>query len=102
MRWNRDPGSFEIRITAVKGTARAGTLCPQSLTNSLAARAAVSPVVRIRGGHGHKWLWITFAVAGAAASGVTATALTGHGSATAAATPVAVQIGAPTIILGHP
>jgi hypothetical protein len=27
MQWNRTEGSFEIRITAVKGQARAGTVC---------------------------------------------------------------------------
>jgi hypothetical protein len=28
MQWNRTPGPFEIRITAAKGQARAGILCP--------------------------------------------------------------------------
>ena len=95
MQWNRTPGSFEIRITAVKGQTRAGTVTQQFLTDSPAARNS-----QIGGGRGHKWLWISLAVAGAAAGGVAATALGGKPAAPPPAT--SLQIGSPTINLGHP
>lgn len=34
MHWNRTPGPLEIRVTAVKGTARAGTVATQYLATS--------------------------------------------------------------------
>src|SRR5712692_5399195 len=71
MQWNRTAGRFEIRITAVKGQARAGTVISQFLTEARARPA----------GSGHKWLWISLAVAGAAAGGVASTALTSKPSA---------------------
>jgi hypothetical protein len=97
MQWNRTPGSFEIRITAVKGTARAGTVIQQFLTNSPdASRSA-----RMGPRHSYKWLWIGLAVAGAAAGAVAATALVGKGSTTAPPS-TELQIGAPSINLGRP
>src|SRR5208282_3630410 len=36
MLWNRTEGPFEIHITAVKGQARAGTICAVSLTKGTA------------------------------------------------------------------
>ena len=90
MQWNRTAGRFEIRITAVKGQARAGTVCAQFLTET-SPRASRGP---------HKWLWISLAVAGAAAGGVASAALAGKPSA--APLSDIVRIGAPTIILGHP
>ena len=40
MRWNRTAGPFEIRITAVKGQARASVVSSQSLGNAPEARDA--------------------------------------------------------------
>ena len=68
MQWNRNRGSFEIRITAVKGQIRAGTLCSQYLTDALSPHDSLSSKARSGPGHGHKWLWISLAVAGAAAA----------------------------------
>ena len=96
MQWNRTAGSFEIRITAIKGQTRAGTIVQQFLTDSPdASRSA-----RIGPARGHKWLWITIAVAGAAAGGVAATAMAGK--APPAPPSTALQIGTPTINLGRP
>jgi len=95
MRWNRTPGPFGMLITAVKGEARGGVTCSQSL----AAGAAPGPRQSRVGLGGHKWLWITVAVvAGAAGAGVAAAAA-GKTSATAS---TAIQIGEPTISLGRP
>jgi hypothetical protein len=98
MQWNRTAGSFEIRITAVRGPSRAGTVCAQYLTDSPEAAA---PASRIGPGRRHKWLWIVAGIGGAAAAGVAVTAA--KGKPTAGATPTTgVTIGTPTIILGHP
>lgn len=103
MQWNRIPGSFEIRITAVKGPIRAGTVCSQQLTNALAAQPAGLGKDRVGPRRGHKFLWITLAVAGAAAGSAAAATMTAKSpTSSAPASPAGVQIGAPTIILGRP
>jgi hypothetical protein len=92
MQWNRTAGAFEVRITATKGDARAGTVVSQSLTagGEHAARHA-------RGSH--KWLWIALAVAGGAGAAV---AIGGRvsGGSTATSAVSATSIGAPTIAIG--
>lgn len=100
MQWNRTAGPFEIRITAVKGQARAGAVSSQSLSDALELKGAAS--AKTRGMGGHKLLWISAIVAGAAAAGV-AGVVSGKGSAaTPSGTSVTpLQIGAPTISLGH-
>ncbi len=101
MQWNRTAGPFEIRITAVKGQARASVVSSQSLSNSPEARAVAperTPVVR----GGHKLLWISLIVAGAAAAGVAGVAARKSGGASTAASSVTtpLKIGTPTISLG--
>jgi hypothetical protein len=116
MQWNRTPGAVDIRITAVKGQARAGMIAQQSLTNGPLPGAAIvpggttaenraapnGPAANASGG-GHKWLWITLAIAGGAAAGAVG-AMSGKSTATAAPPTVnsTVTIGAPTIIIGRP
>jgi hypothetical protein len=102
MRWNGVAGTFEIRVTAVKGQARAGTTLTQNLAGEERSKSAAKLPSKLPGGGGHKWLWI--ALAGAAAGGAVgfvkakgSSASTGLPSSSAA-----VQIGAPTINLGHP
>lgn len=96
MRWNHTAGPFEIRITAVKGQVRAGTVSSQYLSDAPEAKDVAS-----RGGSHHKFLWISLAVAGAAAAG--AVGVLGSKASTTAATSVTpLQIGTPTITLGHP
>jgi hypothetical protein len=96
MQWNRTEGSFEIRITAAKGSARAGTVCAVYLSKSTVESEASSPV---RLAKSHKWLWIALAAAGAAGAVVAAAALRGKATpAGPAATPT--TIGTPTIVIG--
>lgn len=96
MRWNHTAGPFEIRITAVKGQTRAGAVSSQYLSDSPKAKDVAS-----RGGSHHKLLWISLALAGAAAAG--AVGIVGGKASNTAATSVApLQIGTPTITLGHP
>jgi hypothetical protein len=97
MQWNRSAGLMEIRITASKGQTRAGIVCSQYLSASADAGTRSH---KLSGG-GHKWVWIALGVAGAAGAAVFGAAVVGKSSSSPAA--AAVQIGAPTIILGtHP
>jgi hypothetical protein len=99
MQWNKNVGSFGILISAAKGQERASVVCAQSLTDA-PARDRGKPSVA---GGGHKWLWITLAVVGGAAgAGVAAAGGGGQQSTTPATTATGVQIGTPSISLGHP
>lgn len=98
MQWNHTPGSFEIRVTAVKGQARAGTVAGAVLSDSVS-----DPALRhASGGSGKRWLWITLAVGGAAAAGLAGLSAGkgSTGSATAPGTP-SLSIGTPGITLGR-
>ena len=99
MQWNRTSGPFEIRITAVKGQARAGTVSSQFLSDAAEVKDAAPAKARA----GHKLLWISVIIAGAAVAGV-AGVVSGKGTAAApsGSTVTPLQIGAPTISLGHP
>jgi len=98
MQWNRTAGPFEIRITAVKGQARAGLVSEQSLSNLPVMRDSGAGKIRAAGG-GHKLLWISLIVAGAAAAGVAGVAAR-RSTAPAASSITPLKIGAPTISLG--
>lgn len=99
MQWNRIEGSFEIRITAVKGQARAGTVCPVYLSKATAEANASPPMKLARN---HKWLWITLGVAGGAGVAVVLAALGSKGSEPIGPTVTPTSIGTPTIAIGHP
>ena len=98
MQWNRTAGALEVRITALKGQARAGTTCSVYLSDSPEARASTARV----GPKGHKWLWIALAVGGAAAAAVAVTAAAGKPVAAMSSAPAGFSISSPSIILGHP
>jgi hypothetical protein len=98
MQWNRTAGPFEIRITAVKGQARAGVVSSQSLSNAAEVRAA-APGKSHAGRGSRKLLWISLVVAGAAAAGVAGVAAR-NTSSTAASSVTPLKIGSPTISLG--
>ena len=102
MQWNRVTGPMEVRITAAKGDARAGTVCGLYLSNAL-----VSSEPHIGKGNGllgalrnHKKIWIGVGIA--AAGFVAAAAISSRGTPSTAATVNAPQIGTPTIIIGKP
>ena len=99
MQWNRTVGPFEIRITAVKGQARAGVVSSQSLSNAPEVRDAGAGKVRAARS-GHKLLWISLAVAGVAAAGVAGIAARQPSPAVAASSVTPLKIGTPTIGLG--
>ena len=70
MRWNRSPGEFEMRVTAMKGQALASTSVAQALSAAQELRVSVP-----RSSGGHKILWI--ALAGGAAAAVAGVRLDG-------------------------
>jgi hypothetical protein len=94
MQWNRTAGSFEVRITAARGQARAGTVCALSLSET-------PPVSSSKHG-GHKLLWIALGVAGAAGAGGLAAARGPGGAPTPTPAASITRIGTPTISIGHP
>jgi hypothetical protein len=97
MQWNRTPGPFGILITAVKGAARGGVTCSQSL----AVAAAPDRCQSRAGPASHKWVWITLAVvAGGRAQALPRLREVNirHGVEFS----TAIQIGAPTLALGRP
>ena len=105
MQWNRTEGSFEIRITAVKGQARAGTICPVYLSKETAKATAESGTSSpMKLARNHKWLWIGLAVAGGAVIAVAGGAAAAK-SSTAPPGPAVTPttIGTPAIVIGpHP
>ena len=102
MQWNRTEGSFEIRITAVKGQARAGTVCATYLSRSSGLTAESDAPSPLKISRSHKWLWITLAVVGAAGAVVAVTALSGKSSPPVGPTVTPTTIGTPTIVVGAP
>ncbi len=110
MRWNRQAGTFDVRVVAGKGAARAGTVV------SLTLAETPGPSISSGAPASHKWLWITLASAGAAAGVGVAMAMRGGSAGNCSSTvvlagnpcpsapdPLGVTvIGAPTINLGHP
>jgi len=101
MQWNRTEGSFEIRITAVKGQARAGTVCAIYLSKLTPAAAAAEGGSPLRLARNHKWLWITVAVVGAVGVAVAVSALSGK-SVPVGPTVTPTTIGTPSIVVGAP
>ena len=99
MQWNRITGPLEVRITAAKGQARAGTVCGLYLSNTLVSSEPRK--VATRGWRSHKKIWIGVGIAGAAFVGVAAISSRGTPSAAAAGVN-APKIGTPSIIIGKP
>jgi hypothetical protein len=96
MQWNRVTGPLEIRITATKGQARAGTVCGLYLSKVESDTALVVH-------RSHKKVWIGVGIAAAAFVG--AAAISNRGTPSSASTPAGVnapQIGTPVIIIGRP
>lgn len=97
MVWNRLPGPFQIRVTAIKGQIRAGTIVSQYISDAPAAKEA-----RVGSNGRRKWATIAVLVGGGAAAALVAGS---RKSPSAAAAPPAApppQIGMPTISIGKP
>ena len=107
IKWERTPGPVKIRITAVKGSVRAGTVSEQYIVASgQSSQDVANPqqpsVSKPRG----KWIAIALVAAGATAGGLVL-GLSGSSTASqpiaaAASQTKAVQVGLPTITVGGP
>jgi hypothetical protein len=98
MQWNKVPGVFEIRITAVKDQARAGIVSAQYLSDAVSAKSGASnfqPSHHFRG----KWILISAVAIGAGAG----LAFSRSQAGKVVVSPVIpTQIGNPSITIGHP
>jgi hypothetical protein len=94
--WNRMPGPLSLRVTAVKGEVRAGTVIAQSIVAGPARKNAAAT----RRGRG-KWIAIAAAVGGGAAAGAV---ILGRSKPAPVSAPPAPppQIGPPAITIGRP
>ncbi len=108
VRWSRESGAAEVRITAVKGTLRAGTLASVELASSgsvLGERTPRSaPAPALRRSLSRKWVIVGVLAAGAAGAGFLAgRAGSRSGDSTAQPPPGSVvTIGPPAITVGQP
>lgn len=101
MQWGREPGAFELRITAAKGATRGGVLCPLYLSDAPALKSSEEAPQHQLGGSKKK-LWIALALAAAASAAVIGVAGSKVPAAIAPGTVESVRIGAPTITIGRP
>jgi hypothetical protein len=101
MQWNRTVGAMEVRITAVKGQARAGTICSSYISEAAAGHVSASDS-RVGGGSSHKWVWILLVAAGAVGAGAVVAAGGKSGSGSAPSAVAGPSIGTPSITIGHP
>lgn len=104
----RTSGPFQVRVTAVRDSVRAGTVVDQYISEGAVAgaRAGKSLIAGKNGSSSKKWiLWLAIG-AGAAAAGVLAGSMGGGSSSAPTAAPVPVAppptIGVPTITVGGP
>ena len=110
IRWNRIPGTAEIRITAVKGQLRAGTMASCEIRAAARARVTTAPAGEhaVRKPVSKKWMIIGTVAAAAAVAGfvggrAASNSNSGTGSGGGAGTVITpLQIGAPTITIGKP
>ncbi len=109
MQWNRVEGPFQIRVTAAKGQARAGTVIAQYLSQAVAAKqgaASSTRAVAVPGRSHGKWVWIALVVAGTAVGGGLAAGLVKSSKTTSSATSTAatpaLTVGVPIITVGKP
>lgn len=99
MLWNRTPGRVDIRITASRGQARAGSIAGIFLSDKLPPKSVATSAPR--SGHGRLLLYAL--LAGGAAVGGAVALRGGKSSNPATVTPVdTLQIGSPTISIGKP
>ena len=109
MQWNRTEGPFQIRVTAAKGQARAGTVVAQYLSQAAAGKAgggvAIVPSANASKSRG-KWVIVAVLAAGAAVGGGLAAGFSRgstSGAVVASVTaPPTLTIGSPTVTIGKP
>ncbi len=106
IRWSAETGLVQLRVTAVKGPARAGTVISIHLAQLAGERSVeVTPNQGSSGGGvSKKWLLVGLAAAAGIGAGV-ALGMSGSGSsapAAVSATPAGPVIGNPSIVVSKP
>ncbi len=100
MQWNKEPGSVEVRITAVKDQARAGIVSTLQLSDTSAPASGGQGVFEApHKGHA-KFLLLCAILGGGAAAGAVM-GMSHSAGVAASATPAGLSIGTPSIIVGH-
>lgn len=108
MQWGRAPGAFEMRITAAKGSARGGTVCPLYISDApvLTGSSENNPAPEPKAsGSSKKKMWIIIGAAAAAGVAVIGVAGKGGGSNGGAPPPSGPnppQVGTPSITISRP
>ena len=104
MQWNKTPGPFEVRITALKDQARAGIVSSQFLSDAAVARMVGGATGTFQPTHHFFNKWVVVAlVAGGAGAGLAFGRSHAATPAAAVAPALPATIGAPMITIGgHP
>lgn len=110
VRWSAEAGAVQVRVTAAKGSARAGSMVTQFVSANTAASSISGRPVKARPapqpGSTGKWLAVAIAAAGAVAGGAAFAMARGKqgpaGVAVPSAQPPSLSIGPPTITIGGP
>jgi hypothetical protein len=99
MQWNKTPGPFEVRITAIKGQARAGLVSTQYLSDTVPKSGGTGT---FQASHHWPYKWIAIGAVAAGAGAGLAFARGTQKPAAATAPPVQTSIGLPSIIISGP
>lgn len=92
-------GPFQVRVTAVRDSVRAGTVVDQYVSDTVVSKTA-APFVNRRGRS--RWLLWTALAAGGAAAGLTFAGGRSGAAAPAAPLPGPPSVGNPVITIGRP
>lgn len=98
MKWNRTPGTVQLRVTAVKDGVRAGLVSVQHLSDVPAAAGAP----RVAGRGMSKLLLVGIVIAGAGGGLALGMSRSPQAAQTPVAAPVGISVGAPSVIVGAP
>lgn len=99
MQWNKTPGPFDVRITAVKDQARAGIVSQQYLSDTPQVKSGGNGVFQASHRGRSRWLAIAGIAAGA---GVGLVLAVSHSSKASVSPIIPTQIGNPSIIVSGP
>jgi len=110
IQWNRTAGSFQVRVTTVKGQSRAGVVIPHYLSDAVTEKPSAGMPIAAGGHSRGKWFYALLLVTAGVAAGGAAMGLSRYSkpaaqpaAAAAALTAPATQVGAPsTIVIGKP
>jgi hypothetical protein len=102
VRWNRTPGTCDIRVTAAKGAARASIVSPHRLLAPVTDSPGGPTGAAMGRGRAKTILIIAGVAAGAVGAGLAWGRRTSAGSSAPASAGVSLSLGAPSITIGGP